>query len=412
MFNIVQFSGGRGTLTLTKAFLKRDHSRLTSVVNAYDDGKSTGEIRRIFKMLGPSDIRKNQEAMLIPGQPHYEDFMALFAYRYPKETDHDHAVGQLRDFASGRTNIICEREIEEDGTQKVLRRLVEAFVQSLSRFEVVHGHRLNFSDCSIMNCLYAGAYELCNRDFAETTIFLDRFFHIQGTVLPTSLEDQKLVAIRQNYEILYSEAEIVELRANERIRDLFIVDDYPERRFLDKLQPADRYSYLSSIQARVRATEEVIRAIGSADILVYGPGTQHSSLYPSYMTRGIPEAIVANRWAVKIFVCNIGEDYETPAYAASELVESAIRYLQRGTSIPISTRELINYVLVNKPKEQKSSAATNYIHCDLENLRRIRDVTIIADDFEDPQNLGKHDGEKIVALCEELWQEALEKRIE
>ena len=37
---------------------------ITSVVNAYDDGKSTGEIRKFFGMLGPSDIRKVQELML------------------------------------------------------------------------------------------------------------------------------------------------------------------------------------------------------------------------------------------------------------------------------------------------------------------------------------------------------------
>ncbi len=407
MFNVVQFSGGRGTRALTKAFLRHNHSHLTSVVNAYDDGKSTGEIRRIFRMLGPSDIRKNQEEMLSPDQKDYDASRRLFAWRYPAGTQHDAAVAELLRFARGETDTLCECWFDSVGTRDVLRRLVGSFVQSLLRYEVVHRLRLEFSDCSIMNCLYAGAYELCNRDFAETTVFFDRFFQIQGTVLPTSLEDQKLVAIRESGEVLYSEAEIVELRSNVRIRDIFIVDDYPDREVLDTLPIEERYAYLSRIQARVRATDEVLRAIGSADILVYGPGTQHSSLYPSYMTRGIPEAIVANRRAVKIFVCNIGEDYETPEYTASELVRGAVRHLQRGASYAVAHRELIDFVLVNDPKDP---TVAKYIPNDLNHFEGMG-VTIICDDFEDPRSLGKHNGEKIVDLCVRFWREALERRL-
>lgn len=407
MFNVVQFSGGRGTKALTKAFLRRNHSHLTSVVNAYDDGKSTGEIRRIFRMLGPSDIRKNQEEMLSPDQKDYDASRRLFAWRYPAGTQHDAAVAELQRFARGETDILCECWFDSAGTRDVLRRLVGSFVQSLLRYEVVHRFRLQFADCSIMNCLYAGAYELCNRDFAETTVFFDRFFQIQGTVLPTSLEDQKLVAIRESGEVLYSEAEIVELRSNVRVRDIFIVDDYPDREVLDTLPVEERYAYLSRIQARVRATDEVLRAIGSADILVYGPGTQHSSLYPSYMTRGISEAIVGNRRAVKIFVCNIGEDYETPEYTASDLVRGALRHLQRGASSPVTHRELIDFVLVNDPKDP---TIAKYIPNDLDRFEGMG-MTVICDDFEDPTSLGKHNGEKIVDLCVRFWREALERRL-
>jgi 2-phospho-L-lactate transferase/gluconeogenesis factor (CofD/UPF0052 family) len=407
MFNVVQFSGGRGTKAHTRAFLKRNHSHLTLVVNAYDDGKSTGAIRRIFRMLGPSDIRKNQEEMLFPYQKDYEAFRQLFAWRYPIRTEHDAAVGELQRFARGEVDTLCECSLENDGARDVLRRLAGSFVQSLLRYEVVHRLRLDFGDCSIMNCLYAGAYELCNRDFAETTVFFDRFFQIQGTVLPTSLEDQKLVAIRESGEVLYSEAEIVELRSNVRIRDIFIVDEYPDREILETLSPEERYAYLSRIQARVRATDEVVRAIGSADIIVYGPGTQHSSLYPSYMTRGIPEAIVGNRRAVKIFVCNIGEDYETPEYTASELVKGALRHLQRGAAYPVTPRELMDFVLVNDPRDPKLA---KYIPNDLGRFEGLG-VKVICDDFEDPMSPGKHNGEKIVDLCFRFWREALEKRL-
>ena len=32
-------------------------------------------------------------------------------------------------------------------------------------------------------------------------------------------------------------------------------------------------------------------AISSADLIIYAPGTQHSSLFPSYLTRGLAPAI-------------------------------------------------------------------------------------------------------------------------
>jgi 2-phospho-L-lactate transferase/gluconeogenesis factor (CofD/UPF0052 family) len=60
MLNVVVLNGGRGAASIIPALLCREGLNVTSVVNAYDDGKSTGEIRRFFDMLGPSDIRKVQ----------------------------------------------------------------------------------------------------------------------------------------------------------------------------------------------------------------------------------------------------------------------------------------------------------------------------------------------------------------
>ena len=64
---VVIFSGGRGSSALTvglrNSLSKEKTSSITNVTNAYDDGKSTGEIRRVFSnnILGPSDVRKLHE---------------------------------------------------------------------------------------------------------------------------------------------------------------------------------------------------------------------------------------------------------------------------------------------------------------------------------------------------------------
>ena len=58
--NVVLFSGGRGSGALTRQLVTRSGVSLTVAINGYDDGASTGEVRRFLgDSLGPSDFRKN-----------------------------------------------------------------------------------------------------------------------------------------------------------------------------------------------------------------------------------------------------------------------------------------------------------------------------------------------------------------
>ena len=57
---VVLFSGGRGSGALTSALVATPGVNLTIAINGYDDGASTGEVRRFLgDALGPSDFRKN-----------------------------------------------------------------------------------------------------------------------------------------------------------------------------------------------------------------------------------------------------------------------------------------------------------------------------------------------------------------
>src|SRR4029453_2284531 len=58
--SVVVFSGGRGSSVLSRDLIARSDVSLTLAINGYDDGLSTGEIRRFLgDSLGPSDFRKN-----------------------------------------------------------------------------------------------------------------------------------------------------------------------------------------------------------------------------------------------------------------------------------------------------------------------------------------------------------------
>ena len=55
----VVFSGGRGTSSIQQCLSGVSNTKTTYVINGYDSGLSTGEVRRsVDGLLGPSDFRK------------------------------------------------------------------------------------------------------------------------------------------------------------------------------------------------------------------------------------------------------------------------------------------------------------------------------------------------------------------
>lgn len=402
MLNTVLFNGGRGAKQILSEMIKNQNLCVTSIINTCDDGKSTGEIRKFFKMVGPSDVRKVQQSMMLGNNPVYQEINDLFDFRYGRDADRDVCLGELQRFSTNNSDRIGTCTLKDKKIAKWLRMFASSFLKALEVLEKGNGKRFNFSDCSVMNCLYAGAFQLFGRDFEATTMFFNRFLKLKGVVLPANIDDKKLVAIRENGDVLYSEAEIVELRSNVRIQRIFIVDEYPKREYLDGMTITERQDYLSSVESYVRASTSVIGAIKSADIIIYAPGTQHSSLYPSYMMRGVSEAIAGNKCALKIFICNVGEDYETPRYRASEFIRGAYKYLTYGSSEKFKIMDFIDCTLVNV---SCSPYGENYIKPDVDMLDRLG-IKIVYDEFEDETNRGKHDGKKTLDTITKLYEEA------
>src|SRR5579871_1427437 len=81
---VVLFSGGSGTRSLTEYLLRHPQVDLTVLVNCYDDGHSTGRLRRFIPgMLGPSDIRKNINRLMPQSEACHRALRFLSDYRLP-----------------------------------------------------------------------------------------------------------------------------------------------------------------------------------------------------------------------------------------------------------------------------------------------------------------------------------------
>jgi 2-phospho-L-lactate transferase/gluconeogenesis factor (CofD/UPF0052 family) len=401
MLNVVILNGGRGAAAIIPELLDRQGLHVTSVVNAYDDGKSTGEIRRFFGMLGPSDIRKVQELMLPRDDPDYEANLNIFRFRFPDRMLHSQAISQLQAFATGQSEELMGSRLTSVKVTSSLRAFVREFLDGLRAIEAVRGERFDFSDCSIMNCLYAGAFLLFNRNFEETTRFIDRLFKLRGTVLPTSIEDKQLVALRENGLMLYCEADIVELRSNVRIDRIYLLDKPLDRERFETLTLEEKRYYLERHHCYVGVSLGVRLALEQANIIIYSAGTQHSSLYPTYLSTGLAESIADNKTAFKVFVTNIGADYETPTYKASDYIRGAHRYLNLSDARDYTTQELFDVVLINRSHHK---ADESYVEFDEHGYDDIQ-VQRVVGDFEFPKAPGKHDGAKVVQTLLNLYED-------
>ena len=401
MLNVVVLNGGRGASAIIPALISRQRLQVTSVVNAYDDGKSTGAIRRFFGMLGPSDIRKVQELMLPRDDPDYDNNLALFQYRFPLDSSREEVLEQLQSFAGGDSIELVGVNLINTRVREKLKSFLGEFLAGLNAIEKVSGKQFDFSDCSIMNCLYAGAFLASNRNIEQATVSIDRIFQLCGTVLPTSIEDKKLVAQRENGEILYTEADIVELRSNVRINRIYLLDKSLDKSNFEILDNNEQRSYLERHHCYVGVSSGVRLALQQADIIIYSAGTQHSSLYPTYMSAGLAQSISDNHSALKVFITNIGADYETPSYKASDYILGAHRYLNLSDERNYSMEELFDAILINQSCFKDDET---YVEYDEEGFNDIS-VQIFVDIFESKDNPGKHDGTKVVQTILDLVEE-------
>lgn len=402
MLNVVILNGGRGAAAVIPALLARQGLHVTSVVNAYDDGKSTGEIRRFFGMLGPSDIRKVQELMLPVDDPDHEASLHLFRYRFPLNCERAEVLAHLHRFVDGTQADLVGATVVSAKSRSALQSFVREFLLSLNAIEQVSDDRFSFADCSIMNCIYAGAFLVFNRNIEQATRFIDRLFKLRGTVLPTSIEDKKLVALRENGQMLYSEAEIVELRSNVRVERIYLLDKLLDKSRFASLSTADKRYYLERHHCYVGVSPGVKLALQQADIIIYSAGTQHSSLYPTYMSAGLAQAIADNKSAYKVFVTNIGADYETPSYLASDYIRGAHRYLNLSDPRDYSMEELFDVVLVNQSRLKADETYVDYDEAGFADVP----VRRVVDAFESPSSPGKHDGAKVVQTILALYEAA------
>ena len=212
---IVVIGGGTGSFMMLSG-LKKYCANLTALVSMADDGGSTGILRDELGVLPPGDVR--QCLIALARSPKMRQ---LFDYRF--------AEGDLKGHSFGN--------------------------------------------------LFLTAVEKMTNNFSEAVDLASEVLNIAGKVVPVTLDNVKLVVLREGGRSIVGEHNIEQHR---------LQGGQPSLR----LEPAARLNPLAKV------------AIQEADLIVIAPGSLYSSIGAALATHGMAEALRASS-AKKAYVCNL-----------------------------------------------------------------------------------------------------------
>ncbi|TAK16980.1 MAG: hypothetical protein EPO35_04265 [Acidobacteria bacterium] len=390
--SVVLFSGGRGSGALTRQLITAPSISLTIAINGYDDGASTGEVRRFLAdALGPSDFRKNASRLASILETCSPGLIDALDRRLP--------VGAVE--ADARQALLALK-VAYPG----LGLAVDHFLADLAR----GGRPFNFSDCSVGNLIFAGLYLECGRDFNRT---VDRYAALLG-LDPGLIENVTdgtnawLIGIDATGRLLASEEELVDSSQPNTVQDIFLIDRplLAEERRAIEANPTDAARLLAPRAATVSLNPRLAERIAGADLIIYAPGTQHSSLFPSYLTPGLSAAIEANLTALKVLVTNIQADAEITGSSAVNIIDRAVYYLKDRGRQATPTPCLITHYVINDSRTRASEGP----YVPLGPVDAIEDQRLVRiGNYEDGVT-GQHDALRVLAPFIESIQRRSHRR--
>lgn len=265
MRKILIISGGSGNDSLLKGihyyYKKAD---IKVLVNAYDDGKSTGICRKVTNTLGVSDIRKN----------HYR----MYSIKHKLNINKNY-----HSFYNERFNLPKGTELDFVITKLLLWKL--DFMIDYAKKFFSHAKGIEFLDFSIANIIYSQMF--ADLGYEKTNEIMCDMLGIDNFVIMNSFENVVIGAKTNNGEI-ENEAGIVDFSSND-----------------DKIE-----SILYKSESPIILNNKAIDAIIDADIIIISTGTFWSSIYPT-LEYGQIYKVINKAKGKKIWMMNNEEDKDS-----------------------------------------------------------------------------------------------------
>ncbi len=374
----VIFCGGRGSNTVIKALIRQTNCDLVLIINGYDDGKSTGRIRNyISGMLGPSDFRKNLSCIL-EALGEY-NIARLLEHRINFEENHPRRSDEIYQ------QIIPLLSYIDAKTWKNIEELIEAFFD----YQGDKAQAFEFEDCAFGNLIFAGAFLKCKNNFNSAVSYIEKLFLEKrlgdrkvSLKNVTSGENLYLHALSNTGNFINDEAQIVENESGVPIDTVLLFE-----------RKIDKNEFLTKEIEPIfpRANIDVLESIKRSDFIIYGPGTQSSSLFPSYLTYEILRSIAQNGTARKLFISNLVPDLDDPKATVVERLErlrNVLAQVSRNESFPLELNQIVTHVF--SEIELK----------DLDLIEKMNSISWIFDDWA--TNHGTHLGPAIVRQLDNI----------
>ena len=187
----------------------------------------------------------------------------------------------------------------------------------------------------------------------------------------TSGENLFLNARASNGQFLLDEGILVENPNRLKIEQVFFSRS--------ELKSTAEATKAIQLDVRPKVCESVIDCIRSADLIVYSPGTQFSSLIPSYMTDGLIDKI-ASSGASKYLLVNLDKDRDMLGYSSSDIIVKILSYLKIDDNITSTVDKImVDPSVEDVDRSKLSTEAAERIHYETHSLdgnRHDRDVAV------------------------------------
>ncbi len=152
-------------------------------------------------------------------------------------------------------------------------------------------------------------------DFPEAVRVSAQVLAIRGRIFPSTAQNVTLEAELENGKIVHGETNIS--RSRKSIREVRLVP------------------------RRVRALPEALEAIGSADLILVGPGSLYTSIIPNLLIEKVVQAIKRSR-AICVYIANLmTQPGETQHYSVADHIRAI--YDHTG-------KDLFDFVVINRSR--------------------------------------------------------------
>lgn len=314
--NVVIFTGGNGNANLIKHLKDIPYVNLSLLINGYDDGLSTGIIRSANQgMLGPSDFRKNFTYIIDDFTESNRHVKCVFEHRLSE--DETHAL--LQSPAQLIVDLINNRFSLDAKAHAFIEKYFILGAKQLLEFTQQFAELTGFS---VGNIVMGGLF-VETKDFNLALRNLTNQFQLTAKLINVSTEDDsKLVAFDSEGNLLKNEADIVNYTGEKPLKSFYLLP-------LNALQGLKGSKYYTEAEIATIAkvppiSKEAEIALSEADVIVFGSGTQFSSLLPSYR---ICHKAICEANAKKVAIVNNQFDSDIRNINFEQFIDQILREL-------------------------------------------------------------------------------------
>ncbi len=145
------------------------------------------------------------------------------------------------------------------------------------------------------------------------------------------------------------------------------------------------------------AYDKAASAILNADLVIVGPGSLYGSIIPNLLIKGIRDAVIQNKKAVKVYIANCStERTQTRNFSIEDHIKEIKKY---------GGKKIVEYCLVNSKilRSTEDETVLGEIHNITTNKKESEGVKIVLSDVIDDKNPLFHDSDKLAKSLIELY---------